>query len=134
MVRYSLDAENFQWYRNDTLDEEQYEFVNENSMSFAFNYFKIFTARVAFSFLLLSMSFLLKFYQEALWNKKFAFYTIDTGQLILQPFDPKPNLFAAIKKYNSLLIFFSNQMKVFDVFVLRKSRTSILSLSVILIL
>ena len=41
MVRYSLDAENFQWYRNDTLDEEQYEFVNENSMSFAFNYFKI---------------------------------------------------------------------------------------------
>ena len=79
MVRYSLDAENFQWYRNDTLDEEQYEFVNENSMSFAFNYFKIFTARVAFSFLLLSMSFLLKFYQEALWNKKFAFYTIDAG-------------------------------------------------------
>lgn len=32
MVKYSLDAKNFQWYRNDTLDKDQYEFVNENSM------------------------------------------------------------------------------------------------------
>ena len=46
MVKYSLDAENFQWYRNDTLDADQYEFVNENSMfffnvTFQFQFFEI---------------------------------------------------------------------------------------------